>query len=113
MTKKKIGRYTYYIIPEQNRVKCVSSYAKKAVTGYAECKPEDTFNEDIGMEISRVKCDTKINKKRIKSLEKELDFVFNEIRYWEKRHSKLCMLMRNAEKEQRELNIANKKLENY
>ena len=53
MTKIKEGRYTYYIIPEQRLVKCVSTYAKKPVTGWAKCADTDEFDENTGKEIAR------------------------------------------------------------
>ena len=113
MTKVKEGRYTYYIIPEQKLIKCVSSYAKKPYVGIAKCNDKDTFDENIGKHIARVRCDDKINKKRIKSLEAYLDNAFDIVRFWEKEHSRLCVLMKIADAEKRRIDIEKKKIKDY
>lgn len=113
MTKFKEGRYTYYIIPEQKLVKCVSSYAKKTVVGYAKCAADDEWNENIGMHIARVRCDDKINRKRLKCVKRDLDIVFRELVYWQKKHAVLCTLLKKAEKEKRDLTFDKVRIGEY
>jgi len=99
MTKYKEGRYTYYIIPESNIVKCVSTYAKKPYVGISKCRPEDTFNESIGKYIARVRCDNKINQKRMESLNRDLAIASKMIDYWIDEQGMLQSLICKAEKE--------------
>lgn len=61
-TIEKDGRYTYYIC--DNKVVCVSSFAKKKIKGIAKCSPNDTFDIEIGKQLSRSRCDLKIATKR-------------------------------------------------
>lgn len=103
MKKIKEGRYTYYIIPERNIVKCISTYAKIPYAGVAKCNDADIFNEDTGKYIARVRCDAKINKVRIKTLKADMDVAFENIQWWSHYHGKLCSLMKKAEKEKRDL----------
>ena len=74
MTKTKIGRYVYYIIPENGTVKCSSTYAGIPVYGVAKCNGKDEFNEEIGKKIARIRCDKKINTKRQKNLGGAVDY---------------------------------------
>ena len=110
MKKVKDGRYTYFIIPEQRLIKCVSTYARKSVMGCAKCRDDDTWNEEIGKFIAKTKCDKKINEKRIKYLQSWLDQCFNAIQYYQKEHSKTAILMKKAEAEKRELTFEMKKV---
>lgn len=110
MTKIKEGRYTYYIIPEQRLVKCVSTYAKKPVTGWAKCADTDEFDENTGKEIARIRCDDKVNKKRIAFLKALEDTYFNELHYYMVKHGRICTKLRAAEKERRDLIFELKKI---
>lgn len=110
MTKVKEGRYTYFIIPEQNTIKCVSTYAKKNVVGKAVLSDGDTWNEEVGKFIARTKCDKKINEKRIKYLQSWLDEYFDAIQYYQKKHSRVAILMKKAEAEKRELTFEMKRV---
>ena len=113
MKEYKEGRYYYYIIPESRIVKCVSTYGKKPFVGIAKCDEKDTFDENIGKRIARVKCDNKINRRRIKVLQRDMDIAFDNVRYWEAKHSMLCQLMRTADKERRELVFAVDEIKTY
>ena len=59
-----MARYRFYV--NGNQVICVSSYAKKPVKGVAKCSPEDTFNEEIGKQLAKLRCDAKVAKQRVK-----------------------------------------------
>lgn len=54
--------YKYYV--SENKVVCISSFAKKPVRGLAKCDPKDTFNVDSGKKLARLRCDVKVSAKR-------------------------------------------------
>ena len=51
-------RYRYY--NAGNKIICVSSYGGKKVRGIAKCSPEDTFNEEYGRNLAKLRCDEKV-----------------------------------------------------
>ena len=110
MTKVKEGRYTYYIIPEQKLVKCVSTYAKKPVIGWAKCADVDEFDETLGKEIARIRCDDKVNRRRLVFLKDLADIYFKETQYYMRQHGRVCVKLRQAEKERRDLVFELKKI---
>ena len=58
-------RYKFYV--GGNKVACVSSYAKKTVRGVAKCNTsQDTFNEETGKKLAKLRCDKNIAMKRLK-----------------------------------------------
>ena len=70
---KNMARYKYYT--NGNQVICVSSYAKIPVKGVAKCSPEDVFNEEIGKQLARLRCDAKIAKKRVKNAKNDRELA--------------------------------------
>lgn len=57
-------RYKYFY--SGNQVVCVSTFAGRRVRGVAKCDPTDTFDEDKGAMLAKLRCDLKIAKKRKK-----------------------------------------------
>ena len=57
-------KYTYSIT--DNKVYCITTYAGRTVRGIAKCDPDDTFNGEDGMKLSRARCDYKVARKRVK-----------------------------------------------
>jgi len=53
------NRYQYYKT-SKNAIICVSHYAGKSVKGVAKCSPNDEFNEEIGKELAKLRCDAKV-----------------------------------------------------
>ena len=99
----KEGRYTYFIIPENGVVKCVSHYAKKPVVGIARCASEDEFDAGIGKKIARIRCDQKVNKKRMAFLRELSDYYYNQTQYNMRKYGQIQIKLGKAEDECREL----------
>lgn len=58
-------KYYYYTDNEGRQcVKCVSHYAGKPVIGVAKCSPSDEYNEEMGRQIAKARCDFKVADKR-------------------------------------------------
>ena len=56
-------KYHYYTGTTKEGIKqviCVSSYAGQKVRGIAKCSPADTYNEEYGKELARLRCDIKV-----------------------------------------------------
>lgn len=66
-----MARYQYYK-DSKNRTICVSHYAGKVVRGVAKCAPEDTFDEQIGRDLARARCDAAVAQLRLKRAEDKL-----------------------------------------
>ena len=67
-----MSRYKYFI--SDNKVVCVSSFAKRAVRGIAKCAPDDKFNVEIGKKLAKLRCDEKVADKRAnRALEKYIE----------------------------------------
>ena len=66
MKKNFVPKYKYY--NDDKRVVAVSTYAKKNVRGVAVCSNDDDFDLDFGKKLAKIRCDKKINKKRLKYL---------------------------------------------
>lgn len=65
-------KYMYTI--SNNKVVCVSHFAKKAVRGIAKCDTSvDTFDVEVGKDLALKRCDVKITEKRVKRAKKKLD----------------------------------------
>ena len=64
----------YRFIETNNKVICISTYAKKIVRGVAKCSPNDNFNIEIGKKLAQLRCDEKIADKRAnRALDKYLE----------------------------------------
>ena len=59
-----MARYKYYT-DGNGRTICVSTFAKKVVKGIAKCSPADTYDDDVGKNLARLRCDMKVAKKRL------------------------------------------------
>ena len=64
----------YRFIETNNKVICISTYAKKVVRGVAKCSPNDNFDIEIGKRLAQLRCDEKIADKRAnRALDKYLE----------------------------------------
>lgn len=54
----------YRFIKADNKVICISTFAKKPVKGIAKCSPNDTFDLEIGTKLAKLRCDLKVTDKR-------------------------------------------------
>lgn len=54
----------YMYIVDGKRVICLSSYGGKTVRGIAKCNDTDTFDENVGKQLAKLRCDAKIAKRR-------------------------------------------------
>ena len=55
----------YRFIKTDNKIICLSTYAKKPVRGIAKCSPTDDFDFEIGAKLAKLRCDTKVCEKRL------------------------------------------------
>lgn len=67
----------YRFIRSDNKIVCLSTYAKKVVRGIAKCSPNDKFNLEMGEKLAQLRCDEKIADKRRKRAE---DKYFEAVR---------------------------------
>lgn len=81
---EKVGRYRYVILPD--KVIAITTFAGKDIRGVAKCAPNDTFDEEIGKELARRRCDVKVARKRVKraeskmrSIQKAADELYNKV----------------------------------
>lgn len=76
----------YRFIEANNKIICISTYAKKPVKGIAKCAPNDKFDSVIGRKLAQLRCDAKIaNKRADRAAEKYLeaqDWLFEATQYF-------------------------------
>ena len=58
--------YKYNVNEVERKIECLSSFAKKPVSGIAKCDPDDAFNVETGKKLAKLRCDYKVSKKRRK-----------------------------------------------
>ena len=58
---------------------CVSHFAGKPVRGVARCNPSDKYDESIGEELARLRCDEKIALKKINNARNKYNAVVNKM----------------------------------
>lgn len=63
---------TYNYFKHYNEIICVTSYHGKSVKGKAKCNPDDTFSEEIGKQLAKVRCDKKLSQKILKNAKNHL-----------------------------------------
>lgn len=60
--------YVYSI--GKNKVVCISRYNGKSVKGVAKCDSDfDTFDENVGMKLAKLRCELKVAEKHCKQTE--------------------------------------------
>lgn len=76
----------YRFIEANNKIICISTYAKKVVKGIAKCAPNDKFDPVIGRKLAQLRCDAKIaNKRADRAAEKYMeaqDWLFEATQYF-------------------------------
>lgn len=66
----------YRFIKADNKVICISTFAKKPVKGIAKCSPNDNFDLEIGTKLAQLRCDLKVADKRAnRAAEKYLEAI--------------------------------------
>lgn len=62
-----MAKYKYIVdFFDTKKVICLSSYGGKTVRGIAKCNDTDTFDETVGKQLAKLRCDAKIARKRAK-----------------------------------------------
>ena len=96
----------YRFVRTNNKIICISTYAKKAVKGIAKCAPNDNFDIEIGKKLAQLRCDKKIADKRANraaekyiEAEDELYEAFNYFAKVKKYYFDSEMAYQKAEKE--------------
>lgn len=73
-------RYSSYELPDgKTKVIAESSYRGNRVRGYAICSPEDNFNLELGKKLAAMRCNEKIQVKKMRALSKDIELCTNEI----------------------------------
>lgn len=60
-------KYKYYTYTNETGAivtVCEGQFAQRRVKGYAKCDPNDTYDEELGKKIAKLRCDYKIAQKR-------------------------------------------------
>ena len=91
MRKNFNPKYKFYT--NDRKVIAVSTYAKKNVRGVASCSSDDDFDFDFGMKLAKIRCDRKINEKRLKHLNKKVKDVNTLIDYFISERDKMIGLI--------------------
>lgn len=73
--KKKTFTPKYNYIVTANKVICISHYAKRLVKGIAKCAPGDTFDEEKGKKLAKLRCDIKVAQMRYKNASADLFLI--------------------------------------
>lgn len=61
---RKYKFYTYTNESGATITVCEGQFAQRRVKGYAKCDPNDTFDEEVGKKLAKLRCDYKIAQKR-------------------------------------------------
>lgn len=91
MRKNFNPKYKFYT--NDKKVIAVSTYAKKNVRGVAVCSKDDNFDADFGMKLAKIRCDRKINEKRLKHLNKKVKDVNTIIDYFISERNKMISII--------------------
>ena len=70
--------YFYKDSEGRNVVKAVSTYAGKNVCGTAKCSTEDVYEQEIGIELAKLRCRKNIAKKRLKNAQSKMNRIQTE-----------------------------------
>lgn len=80
--------YKYYV--SENKVVCLSTFAKRPVRGIAKCDANhDNFNEETGKKLARLRCDVKVSTKRKERAEQKLAEAVEMLKAAQARVSKM------------------------
>ena len=80
--------YKYYV--SENKVVCLSTFAKRPVRGIAKCDTNhDNFNEETGKKLARLRCDVKVSTKRKERAEQKLAEAVEMLKAAQARVSKM------------------------
>lgn len=73
-------RYSSYKLPDgKTKVIAESSYHGNRVRGYAICSPEDNFDLELGKKLAAMRCNEKIQVKKMKALSRNIEMCTKEI----------------------------------
>lgn len=73
-------RYSSYKLPDgKTKVIAESSYHGNRVRGYAICSPEDNFDLELGKKLAAMRCNEKIQIKKMKTLSRNIEMCTKEI----------------------------------
>lgn len=92
-----MARYSFY--KTKNKVICVSSYAGKTIRGIAKCSPDDTFDEEKGERLARLRCDLKVAAARMVNAEAKMNEAADAMDKAEDRYDKMCAYFEDASRE--------------
>ena len=81
MKKPNYKYYKHELKDGAKEIIAVSSYAGKRVKGKAVCAPEDEYNEEIGKKLATLRCDVKVDEKRLRRAERERDVLVEFQKY--------------------------------
>lgn len=74
-------RYSSYKLPDgKTKVIAESSYHGNRVRGYAICSPEDKFDLELGKKLAAMRCNEKIQVKKMRRISNDIELFKNEIR---------------------------------
>lgn len=76
----------YRFIRYNDKIICLSTYAKKVVRGIAKCSPNDTFSVTVGEKLAQLRCDKKVEAKRLERARAKRDEAIRQMNeaqtYW-------------------------------
>ena len=91
-----MARYKYYT-DGKGKVIAVSTFAGKPVRGVSKCNPADTYNEETGREIAKLRCDVKVTKARVRTARQRYNLMADIINKMENKWQKIVKELANAE----------------
>lgn len=106
-----MSRYKFYFDEKNSTIICVSSFAGKTVKGRAKCHPNDDFNEDLGKELAKLRCDLKVADKRRAHAAKKALAAHHAANYAKAHSDKMWGYYRNADEEYHDAHYALRQFE--
>lgn len=103
-------KYKYKIFKNGNRIYAVSTYKGKNVRAYASCDPEDTYNEETGIELAEKRCELKIAKKRAKYANEAMSKAVDELARAQAKVAKMNKFLTDANSDQDRVEMELKEL---
>lgn len=100
----------YKFFATDNKVICVSSFARKPVRGIAKCNPKDAYDLSTGKKLAQMRCDYKIALKRRRRAAVQFEEASNALA----KAIEYCNRMKSYYEEScKELQLINQELEKF
>lgn len=101
-------KYSYF--KTNRKIICVATYAGRRYRGIAKCSPDDSFDEEVGKKLARMRCDLKTSEAKLKYSQTMFDLRRHELREAENAYDFAYDYLTNARAERA---IVREELKNF